>query len=222
MRHSFKLGLAAVVLAVTTAAQAAYTPGDLLIGFDGGTQNLIYDLGQMSSFTPGQTWTISPPSGTTRFGLVGYDNANNIYATWTGNATALGNIAFDPTGTYSTAGGSIRTIAGGASAIQAGQSRTTTSSDTTGWYMQTDQPAGTAGPTYFFNTYGINPNVGLSATAYLIAGNNNGTLSDVGSFGFNGANGLLTFAPVPEPTIFSLVGGSALLALTLRRRLMNA
>ncbi len=219
MRNSIKLAIGAAGLMAVTVAQAAnYAPGDLLVGFDGGANNLVYDLGQASSLTSGQSWTISAPSGSTRFGIVGYDSANNIYATWGSQSGDLSNIGFDPTSLYSVAAGNIRSIAGGTSAIQAGGFRTTTSSDTTGWFMQTDQPAGTPG-NYFFNNY-LNPNVGSSATAFLIAGNNGGALTDLGSFTFNG--GLLTYTAVPEPTTFSLVGGFGILAVMLRRRLGNA
>ena len=48
--------LAASTLAVAATAQAQYTYGDLLVGFTGGSQDFIYDLGQVSSLHVGETW----------------------------------------------------------------------------------------------------------------------------------------------------------------------
>ena len=73
--------LAASAIALAASAQAQYVNGDLLVGFTGGSQDFIYDLGQFSTLTLGKTWNIGPARGT-EFGIVGALNSgSHIFAT---------------------------------------------------------------------------------------------------------------------------------------------
>jgi hypothetical protein len=210
--------LAASVLAVAATAQAQYTYGDLLVGFTGGSQDFIYDLGQVSSLTLGETWNIGAGLGT-QFGVVGASSisaGSHIYAT----SADSGQNGYVMSGNWSVARANIATLDQG---LTVRQSRTTTSSDTTGWYMQTAQPAGTPG-NYLFNNLD-NPNApvntyGYETTAYFFD-NVNGTATPDSFFSYDTASGNLAFGAVavPEPTTFSLLGGFGLLALAIRRQL---
>src|SRR5438045_1627082 len=101
--------LAALALGFAASAQAgAYSYGDLLVGFDGSGSDKIFDLGQLTSFTAGQTWSVGVGLGS-RYGLVGGTlNGAHIYA----SSFDSGENFYDPTGNGSTAISNIRTIAG--------------------------------------------------------------------------------------------------------------
>jgi hypothetical protein len=210
MKNTLKYPLlAAAALAVASSAQA-YTNGDLLVGFTGGSSDFIYDLGPHSSLTSGQTWTIGSSLGT-QFGVVGSEQTGkHIFAT---SFDSVNENNYLPAGLWANARADITTIAQG---ITVGLSRTTTPTDTTGWTYQTAQPPGTPGNT-FQNDF-FNPNVSVSATAFLYDNLNAGSVIPDGLFTYNSANGVLTYA-VPEPSTFSLFAGFGLLALSLRRRL---
>src|ERR1035437_6387689 len=63
--------LTASALAVAASDQAGqYVNGDLLVGFSGATSDFIYDLGQVTSLSLGQTWNVGAHQGT-QFGVVG-------------------------------------------------------------------------------------------------------------------------------------------------------
>ncbi len=218
MRNSIKAVLVAAALAAVTSAQA-YTYGDLLVGFDGGTTDFIFDLGRFSNLTPGQTWNLGAAFGQnnlgTHFGVAGASSglsSSHIYATspFADEGGFLG-------GNNQAASANVATIGTG---ITAGQLRTPAPTDSTGWFMQTDQAAGTPG-NYFFNNF-FNPNVSVGSVAYLFDNAANGTMTPANSFTYNPANGMLTFAPVPEPGTYSLLACAGVLALVLRRRLARA
>ena len=113
----------------------------------------------------------------------------------------------------------ISTIAG--SLTLAGQSRTTTPLDTTGWTMQTAQAPGTPG-NYLFN-HMFNPNVSAGATAYFFDNTGVGAATPDSFFSYNSTSGQLGFgvSEVPEPATVSLLGGLGLLVLAFRRQLGN-
>jgi hypothetical protein len=213
--------LLASALAVAASAQAQYVNGDLLVGFTGGSQDFIYDLGQASSLTLGRTWNLGANLGT-QFGLLGAQTIfteRHIYAT---SFDSVNENGFSPANLFFNARADITTIAGG---LTVGNSRTTTPSAadwTTGWTYQTAQAAGTPGNT-FQNDY-FNPNVSVSSIAYLYDNLNSGTVTAAGFFSYNSSSGQLAYGvtAVPEPTTFSLLGGLGLLALAVRRKLAKA
>jgi hypothetical protein len=211
--------LAASALAVAASAQAQYVNGDLLVGFTGGSQDFIYDIGQASSLTLGHTWNVGANLGT-QFGILGAQSTGrHIYATSFDN---VNENSFSPAGLFPNARADITTIAGG---LTAGNSRTTTSTAadwTTGWTYQTAQAAGTPGNT-FQNDY-FNPNVSVSSRAYLYDNLNDGTVTPDSFFSYDSASGQLAYGAiaVPEPATLSLLGGFGLLALAARRQLIKA
>jgi len=223
MRKTTKCALlAASALAVAATAQAQnYNYGDLLVGFTGGSQDFILDLGQASSLTLGEKWNIGANLGT-QFGVVGASSisaGSHIFATSSDsaqNSYVMGN-------NWSVIRSDIATIDQG---LTVGQSRTTASSDPTGWFMQTAQPTGTPG-NYFFNNLD-NPNApvgvnGYATTAYLFD-NVNGSARPDSFFSYDTASGNLAFGAtaVPEPGTLSLLGGFGLLALAVRRQFAKA
>ena len=211
--------LAASALAVAASAQAGqYVNGDLLLGFSGGTSDFIYDLGQASSLTLGQTWNVGANQGT-QFGVVGallQGPSAFIYAT----SAASDQNGVDPSNLYGAARNNIATLAGGTSALTLGGSRSTDAGDTTGWTYQTItvQPGNT-----FQNNF-ANPNADASATAYFFENNNNGAVTADSFFSYNSASGQLAYGAVavPEPASALLFTGLGLLAVPLRRRLSKA
>jgi hypothetical protein len=216
MKQTSKYALVAAAALAAAASAQAYTQGDLLVGFDGGSSDFIYDLGQFSSLTAGETWTIGTSLGT-RFGVVGAStiaSGSHIFSTSFDSAQN----GYLQGGNYQTAKANIGTING---TLSSGLSRTTTSADTTGWTFQTDQPAGTPGNTFQNNYY--NPNVSASATAYFFSNTPFETSPTLdGSFTYNAASGVLTFSAVPEPSTYGLFAGFGLLALALRRQVVKA
>jgi hypothetical protein len=211
--------LLASALAVAASAQAQYVNGDLLVGFTGGSQDFIYDLGQASSLSLGQTWNIGANLGT-QFGVLGAQNTGkHVYATSFDSANENN---FSPAGLFPNARADITTIAGG---LTLGNSRTTTPAAadwTTGWTYQTAQAAGTPGNT-FQNDY-FNPNVSVASKAYLYDNLNDGTVISDNFFSYNSSSGQLAFGviAIPEPTTVSLLGGLGLLALAVHRKFAKA
>ena len=213
MKTSTKLALLALGLGTAVSARA-YTYGDVMVGFTGGSTDFIYDLGPYTSLIS-QSWNVGANLGT-RFGAVGATAlsgtlAQNIFAT----SSDPSESGYLQGANWSGAKANVQTIGTGLSL--AGQSRTTTTSDTTGWHMQTDQPAGTPG-NFFFNNY-FNPNIAVGSTAYLFDNYpNSGGRSLIGMFTYDNAHGTLNFIAVPEPATTSLLAGFALLAFLVRRQ----
>src|SRR5215468_5620688 len=89
--------LAATALAVAASAQAATYTGDLLIGFTSTSgSDFIFDAGQASALTSGQTFNLSSQlSGfnlsTVHWGVIGDRNVGGIRTAWTTIGTGLPN-----------------------------------------------------------------------------------------------------------------------------------
>jgi hypothetical protein len=212
MKDITKAMLSAVAaLGVAASAQAQYVIGDLLVGFTGGANDFIYDLGPYTSLTLGETWSVGASRGS-QFGVIGAQSTgSHIYATSFDPAEN----AFDPTGLFANARANITTIAGG---LTVGLSRATTPADTTGWTYQTAQPAGTPGNT-FQNNF-LDPNVSIGATAYFYDNANNGTVTPLSVFTYDSGSGVLSYTAVPEP-ISLMFASMGLLAVALGRRLVR-
>ncbi|HWX20857.1 MAG TPA: hypothetical protein VN578_13240 [Candidatus Binatia bacterium] len=213
MKRTLKMALlAGAGLAFATSVQAQnYVNGDLLVGFTGGSSDFIYDLGQASSLTFGQTWNVGAGRGT-QFGVVGAQSTGKfIYAT-SANGAENG---FNPTALYNTASSNVRTISGQPTALTLGTSRTPAPSDTTSWTYQTAQAAGSPGNTFQNNFF--NPNVAAGSTAYFFANPNTGGVIPEGFFTYDTVGGMVTY--VPEPTVLSLAAGASLLVFSFRCQL---
>jgi hypothetical protein len=209
------LGAACWLAAASTQAQN-YVDGDLLLGFTGNSSDFIYDLGQFSGLSYGQTWNVGAGLGN-RFGVVGASSSGkHIYAT-SGDGAENG---FDPSFLYNTALANIRTISGQPAALIVGGSRLTSPSDTTGWTYQTAQSAGTPGNTFQNNFF--NPNVDASLGAFLFDNANSGIVVATGLFKYDSGSGVLSYNVVPEPAAGALVATGLILLVALRHPFRRA
>jgi hypothetical protein len=192
MKHNAKFGfIAGAALALVGSAQASYHNNDLLVGFDGNSSDFIYDLGQYSTLTYGETWTVGANLGTD-FGVIGAsaNAASLIYVT----SPSVNQNNFAQGNNYQNTKANVALAAG--LLTGAGQSRTTAPSDTTGWTYLTDQPSGTPGNTFFNNYY--NPNVSTSSSAYFFVNSANETAGVLtGVFTYNSSTGILTYNRPP-------------------------
>lgn len=214
--------LTVAAAAVTSTVQAAYTSGDLLVGFTsaGASNDYIFDVGSLSGLSNGETWTLGTNLGGTftssqfanaDWGVIGAKISNmTIYST-------LGSLGVPPTedaGSFATIRVNVASV--GASSV-ANAAVTPFQSSTASWFSQTDQPDATPG-NYFFNNLD-NPNQNTANPVNLYANDNNGDpAAYLGDFTVSPDGNTLTYT-VPEPAAVSLLGGFGLLALTFRRRL---
>ncbi len=208
------LGLASVSL----ASAATYPKGDLLVGFTGGTgTDLIYDLGQASSLTNGQTWTLNTllagyTLSSVQWGVVG--NTTSPRAAWTTtDGTQAGTLSTP--GNYNSLNGIDISFYNFFGAAGADQFATVDSTDQNSWYAQTVNPTLTTQ----YQTIYENPNVTGLSSATLWNAPLATTPSAAGSFALDNT-GTLTFtaAPVPEPSTLALLSaGSGLLFLAWRK-----
>ena len=231
---------AAALALATSAAQAQYSSGDLVVGFTSGSGNdLVYDLGKYSTLTDGQSWnlnsalTSSPGSytslGNLNFGVVGAlslglsGSAKTVYSTV---PTAQGApVSIPNTTTFNGIRTSVDTIG---QFITSGPAGIDAASDPASWNGETI----VGGSGTFYNNYGSatqnDPNSTTPATFTFgavvedlygaKADNTPATL--LGTFTFD-SSGTLTFnaTAVPEPSALSLLGGLGLFMIVARRRL---
>jgi hypothetical protein len=209
--------LAAAALAAASTQAATYT-GDLLIGFTSQSGNdFIYDLGQASALTSGETFNLGGALAgfnlsTVHWGVIGDKNVGGIRTAWTttGGAapSSLGSTA--AWGTLDTATKSIYQNFGVGGA---GDTVSISASDDNSWNQQTINGSLT---TQYHNVYGDPNIVGLgSDNLYSLVANGSAS-SLLGNFSLS-ANGTVTFTAVPEPSAYVLAG-LALLGLTFWRR----
>jgi hypothetical protein len=224
MKKHYKAALLAVLgLASLSAAQAAtYPKGDLIVGFTigsaGAGTDLIYDLGQTSSLTDGQSWDLSSL-------LTGY-NLNNVQWGVIGNTTSPRVDWTTTDGTQAATVGTL-TLFNGLNSIDggiysffgtagAGQYAVVDYSEQNSWYSQTVSPTLTTQ----YKTMYEDPNVTGLTTATLWNAAYQTTPTEMGSFTLNGS-GVLSFnvTPVPEPSTMGLFSaGAGMLVLAWRNK----
>jgi len=237
MKNSYKAALLAALglAAVASANAAAYTPGDLLVGFTTASGNdLIFDLGSESSVINGTASYAALDSllastyGTSlsgvSWGVIG-NTANSLTARTIFTTTVQGTVPNTITGNG--AFGKENTVAlalaanGPSGALTVGQSATPAASSDTSWYTETLNGKLT---TDYINAY-ENPNVVGATSAdfssVLFDGSDPVLLGDF-TLGSVGSNDTFTFtaagSSVPEPSTYGLIAGAGLLIISLRNK----
>lgn len=223
MKRTFKtillaaLGLMAGVTIVQAQGTTTYPAGDLLIGFTTGFGNdVVYDLGQESALSNGETWNLA-------FLLSNYGNYSGVSWGVIGNGNNSGSprILWTTTAVGVTAGvvqgkskfGALNSDAGALyenfTNTGAGNWVAVSSSGPTSWNEITT-PNATLGTSYI-NEY-ENPNVvGVTSASFSQVLDDGSTPTLLGTFAL-AANGVVTFT-VPSPVINSetLSGGQFIL-----------
>ncbi len=210
--------LAAAVLAGAASAPAATYTGDLLVGFTSqGGNDFIFDLGQASSLTSGETFNLNTALagfnlGTVHWGVIGDKNVGGTRTSWTTSGGLVPNPVPN-TATWGQIDTATKAVYQNFPVGGANDQFTISASDDNSWNMQTINGSLT---TQYHNAY-EDPNfVGTGSASFysLIANNSNPTL--LGNFTLSG-NGTLTFTSVPEPSA-CVLAGLGLLALSFHNR----
>jgi hypothetical protein len=210
--------MAAAILAAAGSTQAATYTGDLLVGFTSQTGNdFIYDLGQTSSLTSGQTFNLGGSLAgfnlnTVHWGIIGDKNIGGIRTAWTTTESASPNAVANLSA-WTAIDTATKSIYQNFQIGGAGDSLAIAATDDNSWNMQTISGALT---TQYHNAY-EDPNViGIgSASLFSLVGNGSAPTL-LGNFTLS-ANGTLTFASVPEPSA-GVLAGFGFLALSFRTR----
>jgi hypothetical protein len=217
--------LAAIALAVATPAQAATYTGDLLIGFTSQSgSDFIFDLGQASSLTDGQTFNLSSALSsfnlnTVNWGIIGDKNVSGVRTAWTTTSGTTPNTVPNTT-TWGSLDTATKSIYQNFPVGGAGDSFTILATDDNSWNQQTINGSLT---TQYHNAY-ENPNlVGLGSESFysLVANGSAPTLA--GNFTLD-SGGIVTFTAtaVPEPGTYGLLAGAGLLVLSFRRQFVRS
>ena len=209
------LAVTLAVLSVATPAKAATYDSDLLIGFSAGAGNdLIYDLGLVSTMTNGQSWNLnSVVSGydltTVRWGVVGNTTngtslraTNTIYTTTVDSS--IGAPAISASG-YNKLNSDMNSIYNPFATTGAGAYLQLPFNAASGnsWYEQTVNPTITG---QYKNAY-QDPNViGIASSALWSVTDQGGATVLLGNLSL-AANGVVTFTqsstntPPPAPRL---------------------
>jgi hypothetical protein len=222
--------LAALGLASVSAVQAS-SFGDLLVGFTTlSGQDVIYDIGALSSLHAGETWSAgtlgitAANANSYNWGVVGSADVGEI-----GNPTALvyttvsaglpltlnGQAAFNAVDVSISS--LANTLPGGINNFVANTGSSIPSSNGNSWSSQTVN-----GPlSDDYHIAYLDPNgVGVGGLDLFTVTADDSTPTFAGGFTLDNT-GTLTFSvePVPEPTTLGLLGGAGLLIVAFRNKL---
>lgn len=237
---------AALLSQVSAHAQASLygAPGDLILGFTGGTggNDYIVDLGQ-PNLAPGAHTSLSNPNFTSgALSAAGFSTVSGANAGVVSSDLGAGGPQFVYLSTAhnghpavgTSNGGQIGAGSGIVSSLAMDSTLTATIARNdpgqTAWseiIAQNPTTGGTAVPGNFTFQMGDNPMTTISGTS-LVEDIWNST-STPGAYhllgtltvNFGGANPVATFdaaAPVPEPSTYGLIAGAGLLLVSLRRQ----
>jgi hypothetical protein len=207
MKKQIRAVLLGAALAATAQTHAATYTGDLLLGFTSQSGNdFIYDLGQASSLFSGETFNLSSPLAgfnlsTVHWGVIGDKNVLGTRTAWT-TTGGLAPSSVPSTAAWGTLDTATKSVYQNFPLGGAGDSFSISASDDNSWNQQTINGSLT---TQYHNVYG-DPNViGLGSDNFysLVANGSAPTL--LGNFSLS-ANGVVTFATVPEPATYVLAG----------------
>lgn len=233
--------LAALGLGSVTVAQAqlsgTYTSGDLLVGFTSGTSfDLIYDLGQASSLSDGETWSglqsliasdlnnvngfgVGTTLDSLLWGVVGSGpNSGSPRTLWTTVQPGSTPNTIRGNGQFAAPFNAVGALAENFSAASTqGASAQVDATTGTSWNQQTTYNSTLS--TSYVLTY-ENPNT-TSPFANLYSVLNDGsTVTPDGGFTLGSDNSLTySVASVPEPSSLGFLGGAGLLILAFRTKL---
>jgi hypothetical protein len=225
MKNMYKAALlVALGLASVTAAQAQ--DSELIIGFTKASGNdVIVDLGSVSSLSYGQTWSLgsllsaqSISTATAQWGVIGSDLGLNQIWTTAGNTSAAG-VSTVNSADVSTLGLTMYSIFGNNGlSVGAGNSVTPGASTQYSWNGQTLVAANSSD---WASAYATSPNVtGVASSKFYTTGDGIAT-TKLGVFAL-AADGTVSYSSgsvaVPEPTSIAAFGGAGLLLLSLRNR----
>lgn len=224
MKNQLKAALLTVAVAAAAfSSQAATYNGDLIIGFTVQSGNdLMYDLGSVSSLVNGETWNLNSLLGaslntsTVKWGVIGTDyNNGKGYSTKVGVNTAL--TANKLVGADTAITGMVGLFGGSGIAgpsIAAGQSLSGSSTLANNWNPQTTGSAVTA-----WKTKWENPNTTGYSTVSFFQATDAGVTTQLGSFSFAN-DGIVTYnaVAVPEPATYGALAGAGLLIVSLRNQ----
>ncbi len=208
----------------------AYALGDAVAGFTTGSDNdLMVNLGPISSLASGDEWNLNTLLGTGT-GDAGNASLNNLNWGVIGASggvyysTAINNTSPVAKGTGQNAN-ELTTLFGG---IGSSGSALDLASDTYSWYNNVDQANGpTTSP---YAVLGNSPDTTTPASGSFTFAQDSATWNTSGSSGAQqpqgfsfSSDGILLYgtAPIPEPASVALFSGAGFLCLLLRNRMFR-
>src|ERR1051325_5861699 len=200
--------MAAAVLAAAASTRAGTYTGDLLIGFTSQSGNdFIYDLGQASALTSGETFNLSSGLAgfnlnTVHWGIIGDKNIGGTRTAWTTTGGAAPNTVPNLSA-WTAIDTATKSIYQNFPSGGAGDSFSIAANgDDNSWNQQTISGALT---TQYHNAYEDPNSIGIGSESFFSLIGNGSAPSLLASFSL-GANGTVTFSAVPEPSANVLAG----------------
>ena len=230
MKNTIKATLVALaVVGVASGARAAYTSGDLLVGFTLQSGNdLVYDLGTAANLTDGETWSLNSVLGsanggfslndpTVKWGVIGSGTSGSTRFSWETKVSGLPPVITSASGWSTAVNANVTGIGNAAATLStAGTSGTIAGTTANSWNQQTIASASSGSYHIAFE----NPNAtGYSTVSFYQSIANNTAPSLLGTFSFDNT-GTLTFdaVSVPEPSMYGMFAAAGVLLVGLRNQ----